>query len=55
MPSEGQIPMTTQLHLALSLVDSRARSTEDRALLRNVEIARLEERRARRAARRVAR
>ena len=30
--------MTTQLHLALSLVDSRARSTEDRALLRNVEV-----------------
>ena len=55
MPSEGQISMTTQLHLALSLVDSRARSTEDRALLRNVEIARLEERRARRAARRVSR
>ena len=47
--------MTTQLHLALSLVDARARSTEDRALLRNVEIARREERRARRAARRVTR
>ncbi|HEU4337821.1 MAG TPA: hypothetical protein VFR45_10940 [Nocardioides sp.] len=47
--------MTTQLHLALSLVDSRARSTEDRALLRNVEIARLEERRTRRAARRLSR
>ena len=47
--------MTTQLHLALSLVDSRARSTEDRALLRNVEIARLEERRTRRAARRISR
>ena len=47
--------MTTQLHLALSLVDTRARSAEDRALLRNVEIARSEERRARRAARRSAR
>ena len=47
--------MTTQLHLALSLVDSRARSTEDRAVLRNVEIALREERRARRAARRVTR
>jgi hypothetical protein len=47
--------MTTQLHLALSLVDSRARSTEDRALLRNVEIALREERLARRAARRVTR
>lgn len=47
--------MTTQLHLAFSLVDARARSAEDRALLRNVEIARSEERRARRAARRSAR
>jgi hypothetical protein len=55
MPSEGHVSMTPQLHLALSLVDSRARSDEDRALLRNVEIARREERRARRAARRVTR
>ncbi len=47
--------MTTQLHLANSLVVSRAHSSEDRALLRNVEIARKEERRARRAARRNAR
>ena len=47
--------MTPQLHLAPSLVAQRARSTEDRALLRNVEIARSEERRARRAARRVIR
>lgn len=47
--------MTPQLHLAISLVDARARSAEDRALLRNVEIARREERRARRAARRAAR
>ncbi len=44
--------MTTQLHLANSLVHARAYSVEDRALLRNVEIARSEERRARRAARR---
>lgn len=44
--------MTTQLHLANSLVNSRAHSGEDRALLRTVEIARSEERRARRAARR---
>jgi len=44
--------MTTQLHLANSLVDSRAHSAEDRALLRNVELFRREERRARRAARR---
>lgn len=47
--------MTTQLHLAFSLVDARAHSAEDRALLRDVEIARREERRARRAARRVTR
>ncbi|WP_374455001.1 hypothetical protein [Nocardioides sp.] len=47
--------MTTQLHLAYSLVDARARSAEDRALLRTVEIARREERRARRAARRATR
>lgn len=47
--------MTTQLHLAFRLVDARAHSAEDRALLRNVEIARREERRARRAARRVTR
>ncbi|NYE38091.1 hypothetical protein F4692_003236 [Nocardioides cavernae] len=47
--------MNPQLHLALSLVDARARSTEDRALLRNIEIARREERRARRAERRVTR
>ena len=47
--------MTTQLHLANSLVHARAHSAEDRALLRTVEIARREERRARRAARRTAR
>jgi hypothetical protein len=47
--------MTTQLHLANSLVHARAHSGEDRALLRNIEIARREERRARRAARRGAR
>jgi hypothetical protein len=47
--------MTTQLHLANSLVHARAHSGEDRALLRNVEIARSEERRARRAARRARR
>ena len=47
--------MTAQLHLANRLVDARAHSGEDRALLRTVEIARSEERRARRAARRVTR
>ncbi|SED11518.1 hypothetical protein SAMN04489844_3704 [Nocardioides exalbidus] len=44
--------MNPQLHLALRLVDARAHSDEDRALLRDVEIARSDERRARRAARR---
>lgn len=44
--------MTTQLHVAYSLVASRAHSDEDRALLRDVEIARQDQRRARRAARR---
>ena len=47
--------MTTQLHLANRLVHARAHSAEDRALLRNVEIFRSEERRARRAARRAVR
>ena len=47
--------MTTELLFANSLVDARAHSVEDRALLRNVDIARREERRARRAARRVTR
>ena len=47
--------MTTELHLAFSLIDARAHSVEDRALLRDVQIARREERRARRAARRLAR
>ncbi len=47
--------MTTELHYAFSLVDARAHSAEDRALLRDVEIARREERRARRAARRASR
>lgn len=55
MPSEGQIPMISQLHLALSLVDARAHSVEDQALLRDVEIARREERHARRAVRRAPR
>lgn len=47
--------MTTQLHLANSLVAARARSAQDLALARTVESARREERRARRAARRAAR
>jgi hypothetical protein len=47
--------MNPQLHLAIRLVDARARSTEDRALLRSVEIARREERRASRASRRATR
>jgi hypothetical protein len=47
--------MNPQLHLAISLVDARARSGQDRALLRDVAIARREERRARRAERRLSR
>ena len=47
--------MTTQLHLAYSLLDERTRSAQDRALGRTVELARREERRARRAARRATR
>jgi hypothetical protein len=47
--------MSTQLHLAYGLVEARAHSTQDRALLRTVEIARRDERRARRLARRTAR
>ena len=47
--------MNPQLHLALRLVEARARSGEDHALLRDAEIALREERRARRAARRVTR
>ena len=44
--------MTTELHIANSLVDARARSAQDLALVRTVEMARRAERRARRAARR---
>jgi hypothetical protein len=47
--------MSTQLHLAYGLVEARAYSTQDRALLRTVQIARRDERRARRLARRNAR
>ncbi len=44
--------MTTQLHLAYGIVDSRAHAGPDRALLRTVELARQDERRARWALRR---
>ena len=44
--------MNTQLHIAYGLVSARAHSAEDRALLRTVELARREERRARKATRR---
>ena len=47
--------MSTQLHLAYGIVEGRAHSAEDRALLRTVELARREQRRAARAARRSAR
>ncbi|MCW2791366.1 MAG: hypothetical protein JWO76_464, partial [Nocardioides sp.] len=44
--------MNTQLHLAYGIVDGRAYSDQDRALLRNVELARQDERRQRRSRRR---
>ncbi|MEO5664165.1 MAG: hypothetical protein ABIR39_12850 [Nocardioides sp.] len=47
--------MSTQLHLAYGIVEGRAYSHEDRALLRTVELARREQRRVARAARRSAR
>jgi hypothetical protein len=43
--------MTTQLHLAYGIVDMRAHAGPDRALLRSVQLARQDERRARRARR----
>lgn len=47
--------MSTQLHLAYGIVEGRAHSDVDQALLRTVELARSEQRRAARAARRNAR
>ena len=47
--------MSTQLHAAFGIVEGRVHSTEDRALLRTVELARRDQRRAARAARRNAR
>lgn len=44
--------MTTQLHLARGIVEGRAYSDQDLALLRSVEIARQIERRSRRERRR---
>ena len=43
--------MTTQLHLALGLVEGRAWSDQDQAILREVELAREDARRARRTRR----
>lgn len=43
--------MTTQLHLARGIVDGRAHADRDLALLRNVELALEQERRARRGRR----
>ena len=47
--------MSTQLHIANSLVESRAFAAKDQAMLRDLAIARAEERRARRTKRRNAR
>jgi hypothetical protein len=44
--------MNTQLHLAYGIVDGRAYSDQEPALLRNVELARQDERRSRRSQRR---
>lgn len=44
--------MNTQLHLAYGIVEGRAHSDQDHALLRNVELARGTERRLRRPRRR---
>lgn len=47
--------MNTQLHLAFGIVEARAHSDQDLALLRDVELARESDRRTRRALRRQAR
>jgi hypothetical protein len=44
--------MNTQLHLAYGIVEGRAWSDQDRALLRTVELARETARRSRRRSRR---
>jgi hypothetical protein len=43
--------MTTQLHLALGLIEGRAWSDQDHVVLRDVELARQDARRARRSLR----
>lgn len=43
--------MSTQLHLAYGIVDGRAWTDQDRALLRTLELARQDDRRSRRAQR----
>jgi hypothetical protein len=40
--------MTSELHLAYGIVEGRAHSDQDQALLRDVELARQDRRRARR-------
>jgi hypothetical protein len=47
--------MTTQLHLARGIVDGRVWTDQDLAVLRSVELAREQERRARRTWRRTGR
>jgi hypothetical protein len=47
--------MSTQLHLAFGIVEGRAHTDQDLALLRDLELARQSDRRARRALRRRAR
>ena len=43
--------MTTQLHLTYGIAGARASTDQERVVLRNVELARQDARRARRAAR----
>lgn len=52
---KDQITMIMQMQLAYGIVEGRVHSFEDQAMLRTVRLARAEERRAARAARRAAR
>ena len=48
---KGDLFMNTQLHLALGIVEGRAWSDQDFAVLRDLELARQTERRSRRTRR----
>jgi len=53
--SKGRVSMTTQLYLARGIVEGRAHSDQDHALVRSVELARHQKRRDARTRRRRAR